>query len=194
MSHQRDLDLAYLAGIWDADGYIGLSVNDKKRGSTQYYPRVTFTNTNKVMIDDVARVLDNETIGYHISKWDPGSKVNKVRYVLEMVGFRRAFKFLFIMEPIIRGKQTQAQLLLGFLWSRLRHGKAYQHTPYTADEINIFYAMKELNAKGPITLREHTPDAVAFAAKMCSELRTKGAEAAETMARLARSEGWERSK
>lgn len=194
MSNENVLDLAYLAGLMDGEGYIGISRNDRKRGSTQYYPRITLVNTNKRLIDEVVRILNNNAIPYHLVHWETNKAEHKSRWTIEMIGFRRALKFLWIVEPSMRIKRPQAQFLMAFLWSRLRHGKSYQHTSYTDEEVNLYDALKELNAKGSVILREHTPDAVHFAAKMCSELRAKGAEATEMMARLDRSEGWVRSK
>ena len=192
MSHQNELDLSYLAGIMDGEGYVGLSVNDRKRGGRQYYPRWTITNCNKAIIDECVRILDNNSIAYHIVEWQPHSKLHKYRYTIDATGFRRALKGLWVIEPYLVGKKPQARLVLGFIWSRLKCGTAYQHIPYSEEEILLHQSCKDLNASGPIILREYMPKSAAYADKMYSELRAKGVEATETMARLERPEGFER--
>lgn len=190
---QREIDLAYLGGLIDGEGYIGLAKNGKaSRIGERYNPRFTITNTNPLMVEDVRRILLNEDIPFYVSEWD-GNSEHKHRYTIEAVGFRRVLKALFVLEPWIRIKRPQAQIVLAFIWSRINHGTAYRHTPYTTDERLFCEACGELNAKGSVILREHTPRAAEIAAKMCSELRAKGAEAAEMSARLSRGKGWIRS-
>ena len=192
MSHQNELDLSYLAGIMDGEGYIGISVNDRKRGNRQYYPRWTITNCNRPIIDECIRILDNNSIAYHVSEWRSENKNHKLRYTIDGTGFRRSLKGLWVIEPYLVGKKLQARIVLALIWSRLQHGKAFQHKPYTAEEINLFNATKDLNASGPIILREYMPDSVAYAEKMYSDLHSKGVEAAETTARLSRVNNYER--
>lgn len=192
MSHQREIDLAYLAGLMDGEGYIGMSYNTRRTG-TQYTPRVTITDTNEKIVAEVRRILTNESIAFYVSEWK-SNKAHKKRFTIEAVGFRRSLKWLFVIEPHLIAKQEQARLLLAWMWSRLTHGKGYNRVPYTVDENNIYYALKELNAKGSVTLNEYTPKAAPYVAKMYSELRAKGAEATEMIARLERGENWSRSK
>lgn len=184
---------SYLAGLFDGEGYIGITVNKRKNASPQYYPRASIVNTNPVIIEKASEILTINGIAHHTMKWDTCRDEHKVRYTIDMTGFRRAFRFAYFMEPYLIAKKVQAQLVLAFLWSRLKHGNSYNHVPYSEDEVRMYLACKELNAKGREIPREHTSRAVEFAAKMCSDLRSKGAEATETMARLDRGKGWSRS-
>lgn len=190
---QREMDLAYLAGLIDGEGYIGISSNAQKTRK-QYTPRVTITNTNVALINEVRRILDNESIAYHVMDWDARLDSQKVRYTVEANGFRRALKLLFIIEPYLVAKRQQAQFVLAWLWSRLTHGSGFTRVPYTDSETALVEAVKELNHKGREILREYTLGVADFATMMYSELRAKGVEATEMMARLDRKESWSRSK
>lgn len=192
-SDQRKYDLYYLAGLFDGEGYMGVTINRKKRGSDQYYPRASVVNTNPVIIDKVCQVLTDNGVAFHRCQWDAGLNEQKIRFTVDMTGFRRCFRFAYLIEPYLVAKRLQTQLVLAFLWSRLKHGKSYTHNTYSEDEIKLYLAAKELNAKGREILREHTLGVADFATKMCAELRSKGVEATETMARLDRREGWSRS-
>lgn len=192
MSEQKDCELSYLAGLFDGEGYVGVTINRNRGATPQYFPRCSIVNTNPIIIDEAIRILQGRHVPFHLCHWDAKLAEQKPRMTIDMTGFKRCLRFLWTIEPYLVAKKQQAQMVTAFICSRLSHGKSYKHTPYTDDEINLFQATRELNAKGRAILREHTSRAADFAAKMCSELRAKGAEATEMMAHLERGKGWSR--
>lgn len=182
MTSQNEIDLAWLAGFVDGEGYIGLTIHRNKGKKTYYIPRIAITQASEEMLNNISRVMENNGIAHHISKRRAQTKRWKPLFALETAGFARALKFLYVIEPYLVGKRLQAQMTMAYIWSRTRDGWSSKR-PYTDDEHNLYHALRELNNRGPEILNEHTPKAIEFTAKMCSELHTKGVEVAEMTAR-----------
>lgn len=183
-----DGNLNYLAGLFDGEGYVGLTIH-KPAGVVNFIPRVTISNSNTIILDHAGQILKSLNIAFHISarKRPQDLKWKKVSSI-ECSGFKRAWKFLWIVEPLLVGKRPQAQMTMAFIWSRLRSGT--RKIPYSDEQTLLYYALKELNRRGPEILREYTPKAIELTAKMYSELRTKGAEVTEMMTRQENSYGY----
>jgi hypothetical protein len=177
LNSQDELDLYYLAGFFDGEGYVGLTTHCP-RGNTYFIPLINVTNTNMVVIENIGRILSNHSIAFHVTERRAQTDNWKRIVALECAGFRRTFKFLWVIEPLLIGKRLQAQMTMAYIWSRLKSEKKAK-VPYSDNEIILYRALKELNVRGPKILNEYTPKAVEFTAKMYSELRTKGVESAE---------------
>lgn len=188
-----ETDLAYLAGLIDGEGSITISVhNHHKNEHVQYRPRVSIVaNTNPDIIAEATRILESVSIAYHISDNQPRQNGRyKHLYQVECDGFRRALKALFILEPHLRAKRRQGQMVLAFLWLRATRMCDNGHSPYSDDELTLINGVRELNKVGSEILREHTLRAEEISVMVCSELRAKGAEVAEMTTRLSNSYGW----
>lgn len=180
-----ELDLAYLAGLWDGEGHIGLHYQ-KTRHSSQMFPMATLTNCNPLIIENARRILDGWQLAYFVRGKTPTNPKHRTAYVITMTGIKRVVRFLYLIEPYLVGKRTQAQYVLALCWSRLKLDAYYNHTPYSEMEMHLYHDIRALNADGhqSVTLNEFTPKATNYVAKMNSELRAKGAEFTETLNRL----------
>lgn len=180
----QEKELAYLAGIIDGEGSIDIRSlpPGKHRRNGSYSSLLCISNTNTLILDECVRIMRECEIPHYISK----SKVNgnrKQSYQIICAGPNRCFRCLWVIEPYLVGKKSQANLTMEFVWSRIGHTDKY-HTPYTERELYIVQAIRQLNKKGPIILNEHTLDAVKKSAKMCSELRGNPTEVSEMFTRL----------
>lgn len=188
--------LAWVGGFFDGEAYIGISSKPsyQKSNPTLYEPLTQVSNTSRADIDELAQIFEENGIAYY-RRTEPSRKPeHKEQERILARGLRRNLKLLWVIEPYLIGKKQQAQFVLAFIASRLgqtntrtRYPRDTIHPnnmPYTQDEINIYRAIKEMNCRGSIILNEYTQRATPFVAMMYSELRAKGADATEMIARL----------
>jgi hypothetical protein len=103
----ENMELAWLAGIWDADGCISLH---KRAGIV--VPTCGFTNTNKKLVDNVARILTDNGVKFCIHYQDRGQRKNaKPAWDLKIEGRPRVQKFLPLIADLLVGKNEQAKLV-----------------------------------------------------------------------------------
>ena len=108
-------DIAWLAGFWDADGYISLV-----KRNAYLVPVAACTNTNKKLIDNVTRILDAAEIPYRVDFQDRGERKNaKPAWTVKMESRPRVQQFLSLVRHQLVGKREQADLL--FKWCELPH-------------------------------------------------------------------------
>lgn len=140
-------DVAWLAGIWDGEGSIGVRRN---LASRQFSPRVSMVNTNAVLIARVCEILDAHRISYSVAEKGrggfPGS--HKQCWIVGIQTLRGAHRFLHAFGGYLVGKRAQAQLLLRFVESRLRRRMAESRNsdaPYNEDELTTLSDLYRLN-------------------------------------------------
>lgn len=127
----RQLDLAWLGGIWDGEGTFCLARRWRQgRTVLNYNVHICVSNQCMIMLNEIARVLDENNIPYHLQTQDAGKKssfkgsgkvytTNRATGNLKIIGYKRAKHFLPIILPYVRGKKVQAELLLEYVNYRL---------------------------------------------------------------------------
>ena len=146
------LELAWLAGIWDADGSISLY---KRRA--QVVPSCGFTNTNKKLVDNVSRILTDNGVKHCIHYQDRGERKNaKPAWDLKIEARPRVSLFLSLITDFLVGKKEQAKLVAR--WCELPHaqrrgggkGRGTIGVDYPDGYWEIRDEIQKLNARGRV--------------------------------------------
>lgn len=116
-----EADLAWLAGIVDGEGCISLNVA-VRWDTVILQPRISVTNTNQQLIEEVARIARLAGLAYHISNRQAVREKRLPISVLESVGQKRVRKWVDVLLPRLRGKTKEIRLLNGFITSREMRG------------------------------------------------------------------------
>ena len=140
-------DLAYIAGLVDGEGYIGI----KKRAATRGYRSARHTLTVEV-VNTYRPIIQwmQSSFGGSISTKKMSEGANKPAYVWNAGGHQAALKLLQILRPWMRIKATQVWLGLEFsAQSRSYAGCGRGH--YLPDEElalreGFYLAMRSANA------------------------------------------------
>ena len=101
-------DLAYIAGIVDGEGYIGITADHHKRGRRSYRLRVTVTNTEIWLINHLKFAVGG---GLVILK---NPSVHRQQCWQWQIGDRKAGEFLKLILPYLHLKKPQAELGIKF--------------------------------------------------------------------------------
>lgn len=139
---------AYLAGALDADGHITVTRSLRKKGKrythapTYYHPRIGYTSTERIVPD-----LFKATFGGSIHEHQPKNKDYK-RVFMWMVGTADVIKVASSLEPYLRQKKAQAQivqLLCKIIAEQHAEQKLTQKPPYriTPAQLAVREAMWE---------------------------------------------------
>lgn len=106
-------DISYLAGLWDADGTIGIY-----KRSSYYVPSASFCSTNEVLIKYVASILDKHDIEYRVDYIDRKERENAApAWHVKLESRPRVTKLLNLLAPYLVAKKEQAELVLE--WFRI---------------------------------------------------------------------------
>lgn len=160
MDNQQEIpkeQFAYLGGLIDGEGCVTFSVN-KKHGranvSFQIAPTISFSNTEKVLVDHYCAILDSLNVGRYIShRLAHGRNAESWQVVTN--GLKRTVKLLPYLVEWCRGKKKQnAADVLEFCNSRLSEWHA---APFTGRQLELVEAVQARNygGKGAI-LRDYT--------------------------------------
>lgn len=133
------MNLAYLAGLVDADGCIRFGTIRKG-----IHPILMVTNTNKQIVDDL-----QEAFGGDVRTAKPGESHWKTPYHWR-ISWSKAVDLLDKISPWLRIKQDQASTI--FAWDAIRLGKG-KRTKVEMDEYCdacelLLARIKWLNKKG----------------------------------------------
>ena len=152
-----DTDIAWLAGIMDAEGSIGLY----KNGNGNYYARVTITNTDIRMFDKIKNILEKLHLSVYIKENERQKGRNwKPRWQMVFSGSTKPKKFLNTLMPYLVTKKLEAKLTLEFIESRSikryqnREGSLWSKAPLTKREQSLVDEVK--NLKQVRHLRDYT--------------------------------------
>mgnify|MGYP001574032489 CR=1 FL=1 len=107
---------AYLAGLWDGEGYIGISSYNISKG-VKYAVNMSITNTNITMINEVIRIMDSIGIKGHVAL---RNRLNRLP-VCEIT-IRRYDACKILLEnllPFMHSKKDLGILLLRYINKRL---------------------------------------------------------------------------
>jgi len=125
-SEPTSIDLAYLAGIIDADGYISIQRSKHRSRGTEklyYAPRIGIAGTNRKPHDFAARFW-----GGKVTVSTPKALKNKVQFQWSRVGWV-AIQMIEALTPFLKVKQEQA-LLAWELWDHLEAGRGVDPFPW----------------------------------------------------------------
>lgn len=102
-------DLAYLAGIVDGEGYIGISADHRKRNPDRpcWRLRVAVTNTNEWLMQHLKFSIGGGVIALKNSKNTTPCYQWEIRH-------GKASEFLKLILPYLRLKRPQAELAIKF--------------------------------------------------------------------------------
>jgi hypothetical protein len=142
---------AYLAGLVDGEGTIGLSHRVSKphwktKNMDHYQVQLdVITNTNYALILAVAEILRKEGFDPKFASWQPTTSPNcKLGHRLFILRTEEKRRFLEMICPYLIAKKEQATLVLEFL-SRRTEGRKVKTTEY---ERLLAARMTELNQRG----------------------------------------------
>jgi len=152
-SHQ----LAWLAGIWDGEGTFSIYEQSKKH----LVGRITLSNTDDLMINEIIKILDLYNINGHLWKETKSRKpTHKKAYHLTINKLKDVNKATVLMLPYLISKKARAELLLRFVNSRMNYKKevirddktgqikGMKEQGYSNEEKSLHEQIKELNKVG----------------------------------------------
>jgi len=127
-----DIDSAYLAGIIDGEGSIGLSKLNRK-GRTFISPVITITNTSKNLVDKVSSIYPNGT-------WRTRQRSYKNKPINEWVlnKTNNVADLLQQIIPHLSAKLDKANLVLDFCKYR------QEKKPYSEIDLEFFNKLEEI--------------------------------------------------
>ena len=146
-----DKELSYLAGLIDADGYIGIVKGTPGAGGTinyRYGLTVVVTNTSEVLMD----WLRNNFEGKVYTKTPPKGKNWKVCYSWVM-GYRNAEKLLRLIEQYLVVKRQQALYGIELMEFWVTDNRGTPPEEVSRRE-RLYRLCKELNTPGALGQRE----------------------------------------
>jgi len=127
---------AYIAGFIDGEATI-----DLLRSISSYRPKVEVYNTNREIIE----YFKNTLRAGHIAK-RRRKKNHNTCYSWYICNLLDVFSLLSQIVDYLKVKKEVATLVLRFCYLRL---SKTSNTPYSDEERQIFYRVRELNRRGP---------------------------------------------
>lgn len=152
---ERPFDsLAWLAGIIDGEGHIGMS-KQKYKEYIRYTPRVCIVNTDVALLDAVGTILKENNIGFHVSTRQRNER-SKPTFDFTTSGIKRLAKLLPLLVNRLRGKKERAAKILNE-YVQTRMSMPYKSgAGFDKDKAeSVYLQLKEINQTG--ILRDFTP-------------------------------------
>ena len=105
-------NIFYLCGILDAEGSIGMNhrLNRHRQNTDRFTPIISFTNTNKMIIEKCCSTLKNNNIGYHV-QFRVSEERNRGRWDVMVSGIKRTKHLSDIIKDSLIIKKQQTELL-----------------------------------------------------------------------------------
>lgn len=138
-----EVELAWLAGLWDGEGSITIFKHLEKNGTRKLCPTILVVNTDIKIINEAKRILDSLGTSFHLFERKPGSSKHKPAFQLSTRNSQYIDKVLTAIQPYLVGKKEQAELVIGYV--RKRH---YQRSIDDHDE-QTQIQVQALNKRGP---------------------------------------------
>ena len=148
-------DLAYIAGVLDSDGYIGLArqrENRRKNRTESYSPRVVVTQCQIGAVELIHSVFGGRK--YELEKGEN----HKTLHAVCINDRKHITEILTVVAPYLRIKKRQAELVLGFCKMRdaklvskprLSNGQfASSKNTYGVEEKSLWEGILSLNQTG----------------------------------------------
>jgi hypothetical protein len=121
MGNQQERSLTWLAAAIECEGSISTQVYTLRDGRVRLTPFVCFVNSDRLLLAEVARILDEIGIKWHSCKH--GSKTNLPVSTYRIDGMKPVKKLLEILFPYMIGeKRRNAVNVLSFIKSREERG------------------------------------------------------------------------
>jgi hypothetical protein len=130
--------LAYLAGIIDGEGWIGLSRVQQKDGFN-YRPMIAVHMVGKEWIDHVDDVARRSGLPSYVAHLSRSSRWS-------VAGMKRCEKVLAAVRPYLFVKAKQADIVSEFIVERMK--RPYSSSTPTALELLLVESIQSLNLKG----------------------------------------------
>ena len=142
MEEKRE-DLAYLAGIIDGEGYIGLCLAKDKRFKKKpnLRPVVTISNTNLELLNWINNTFKYGSFSFSLREDSRQNSRCKTRYRLECASRLNSLKILKAIFPHLKIKKSQANLVIEFL-------EKHEYGKYTEQEWEIYWKLRKINKRG----------------------------------------------
>lgn len=144
MRKMRELtseERAYVAGIVDGEGYVGLVLKHKNRVRPSYFPQIQVSNVD----ENLMRYLEQLVPASFFLKIGSRAKNQKDCFIWAIQRTDGAKKFLELVLPYLIVKKQRAQVLLQYCQSRLLRGLRSSYIP---EEIACYSQLRVLNRKG----------------------------------------------
>lgn len=139
----RDTDLAWLAGILDGEGFIGIS-----RTGTKIVKRVSITNTDYELLQKVSRVYAEMNMRFFWNWCSPKNR-NEQFMILTVSSYGSIKRLLNAVMPYLTSKSEQAKKMLSFI--AYRESIPY-HSPefFSGEKMEQYIAdLKAMKAQKP---------------------------------------------
>jgi hypothetical protein len=142
MNKVKIVELAWLAGLIDGEGTIGMYAIDRNKPSfkCKVYIRyqIGIANDDVNIIAEAVRIIENIIESkVHV---EASSSIDRrfIHHKIDVWSQRKCAKLLSIVEPYLIGKKAQAQVLLKLLRSHK------SHTRYTRAELDVIDILKRM--------------------------------------------------
>lgn len=144
-----DIELAWLAGLWDGEGSITVFTHTEKGGKTKLCPTLCVVNTNETIIAEAARLLDKLGTSFSVFTRTPQKREHKPAIQLATRNMRYIQIVLEAMLPFLIGKKAQAQLVLRYVTKKLSHPTHRgQGSRYEPSDFALQQQVQLLNQRG----------------------------------------------
>ena len=148
--HTLEVDLSWLAAAIEGEGCITIERSGKERldGGRCLLPSTMISNTNSEFIFAAVRILDRIEVPFRISvRTRDAEKGWKTANVIRIRGQKAVEKLIPYIEPYLRSKKGQLQLVKRFIESRRKYDKP-KGVPYTEYERSLVQDVHKLNQRG----------------------------------------------
>lgn len=130
----RDIDLAWLAGIWDGEGSITLFTHQEKNGSVKLCPTMSVVNSDVHIINKVRSILEELGCKFSLQERKQAEKHHKQCWCY----ITRNMKYIKILleninQYLIGEKKAKGEILLSYVTQRLEKMERFPSkgsTPY----------------------------------------------------------------
>ena len=133
-----DIDLAWLAGIWDGEGSITMFSHTEKTGSKKICPTCVVVNTDINIIAEVQRILLEMGCNFVIHEYKPENVKHKLQWRITTRNQRYIKILLEHLRPYLKGeKKAKADIVLRYCKQRIEKMERLPSkgsTPYDEDD------------------------------------------------------------
>jgi hypothetical protein len=142
----NEIDLAWLAGIMDGEGTMGMYHSHYKNRNrnlpdiSRISVDIQIPNTNILIMKECQRIVSS-ILNFNINILEkiPDARVHRrVSYMICITGIKNIIKFLVNIESFLVGKKDQALILLSILKNHVNNLKL------TKDEFKVIQQLKDI--------------------------------------------------
>lgn len=138
-----ELDIGWVCGLFDGEGYVGGYWQGKAKGINHYLPVLTISNTDMPTLNKLTEIMDKLGFAYYIY-WQnrPSHYGIKKLWQLKIAGIKRCQRWLEFFAPILCGKKPQAEAMIDLCRSRLERPQKHPYTEYERQLIERLTTLK----------------------------------------------------